>query len=166
MNIIKAKTLHTRKRHDHVLTIIIHYISARYTMPDDPYNITEIYKILNDYKVSYHEIVDRDGTIYQLAESDQVAWHAGTANVFGHTDVNSISMGLAYVGIHENHPTDIQYRMLARRCKKFMGDYKSIKPNWIFGHDMVAGDWVRGEGEGKIDPGPNFNYAYLYRLIF
>ena len=166
MNLISDFSQHFHRRKVKPKTIIIHYISCRYTHPKNPYDMEEILGILERKKLSYHEIIDREGDCHQLVHPENTAWHAGIANLFGLKTVNDRSIGIAYAGKHEDHPTNSQYQGLAKRCREFLIAYPSIKPNWILGHDMVAGDWVRGKGEGKIDPGPNFNYSYLYQLIY
>ena len=38
-------------------------------------------RVLNDRKVSVHFSIDNDGTIYQLADMQQICWHAGNGKV-------------------------------------------------------------------------------------
>lgn len=56
--------------------------------------------------LSYHYVVDKDGTIYQLVELDRSAWHAGVKSnpnlrsraFFGEDNPNRRSVGVAFVG--------------------------------------------------------------------
>lgn len=45
--------------------------------------------------VSYHLIIDRDGSIIQLVPFNRRAWHAGYSFFSGRTDCNSFSIGIA-----------------------------------------------------------------------
>ena len=52
-------------------------------------------------KVSYHALVGRMGTLYTVVAPDRRAWHAGKASWRGVTDVNTISLGLAFCNAHD-----------------------------------------------------------------
>ncbi len=45
-------------------------------------------------EVSAHYLIDEVGTIYALVPEDQRAWHAGTGEWRGESDINSISIGI------------------------------------------------------------------------
>lgn len=45
---------------------------------------------------SYHGLIAPSGTWYQLVDAKHRAWHAGKSEWNGVTDVNSISLGLAF----------------------------------------------------------------------
>lgn len=57
--------------------------------------------------LSYHFVIDRDGTIYQMVDVSRAAWHAGvkskpnlrTRNFFGNRNPNRHSVGIAFVGM-------------------------------------------------------------------
>jgi N-acetylmuramoyl-L-alanine amidase len=46
--------------------------------------------------VSYHFLVDRDGTIYRLVQDERKAWHAGKSAWEDVTDVNPVSLGVSF----------------------------------------------------------------------
>jgi N-acetylmuramoyl-L-alanine amidase len=48
-------------------------------------------------RASAHLVIDRDGTIVQLAPFDRRAWHAGQSSWRGGNDVNSFSVGVELV---------------------------------------------------------------------
>ena len=56
-------------------------------------------------ELSYHYIIDKDGTIYQLVENTRAAWHAGVKSnpnlrvrSFFEDNPNKQSIGIAFVG--------------------------------------------------------------------
>ena len=48
-------------------------------------------------EVSAHYLIDEDGTVTQLVDEDNRAWHAGRSYWRGETDVNSASVGIELV---------------------------------------------------------------------
>ena len=48
-------------------------------------------------KVSAHYLIDKDGSIYQLVDEKDVAWHAGESYWQGKAHVNSFSIGIELV---------------------------------------------------------------------
>lgn len=48
-------------------------------------------------KASAHVVVERDGTITQMAEFDRMAWHAGKSEWQGRTNVNGFAIGIEIV---------------------------------------------------------------------
>lgn len=58
------------------------------------------------HRVSAHFVIDRDGTVYQLIDLDQSAWHASA--------VNSSSIGIEHAAIsHKLMATEEQYKASA-----------------------------------------------------
>lgn len=47
-------------------------------------------------KVSYHVLIGRMGQVYRIVDESRRAWHAGVSSWNGFTDVNSVSLGLAF----------------------------------------------------------------------
>lgn len=47
-----------------------------------------------DTSASYHYLVGRDGTVYQLVDEADRAWHAGESEWLGRPDVNDFSVGI------------------------------------------------------------------------
>ena len=52
-------------------------------------------------KVSYHILIGRNGKVYTLVHENRRAWHAGKGAWGGSTDVNSISVGVAFANKHD-----------------------------------------------------------------
>ena len=49
-------------------------------------------------KVSYHALIDLDGTRCTLVPDEQIAWHAGASSFLGRTRCNDFLLGLAFAG--------------------------------------------------------------------
>jgi N-acetyl-anhydromuramyl-L-alanine amidase AmpD len=59
------------------------------------------------HRVSAHFVIDRDGTVYQLVDLNDTAWHAST--------VNARSVGIEHAATAEGlHATDAQYTASAK----------------------------------------------------
>lgn len=151
---------------DDIKGVIIHYVSARYTQPNFPYDIAEIARILDRYKCSYHGIIGLGGEIFSMVSINHIAYHAGISRFFNYRDfnVNVHTIGYAYLGVYEQPPTEFQYKTLTNLCRVDMKTFV-FKPNCILGHDQIAGDNMRGKGKGKTDPGPNFDWVHFYNLL-
>ena len=54
-----------------------------------------------DAKVSYHAVIGRDGTLYQVVDPRHRAWHAGKSSWKGVSNVNDFSLGLAFCNRHD-----------------------------------------------------------------
>lgn len=112
-------------------------------------------------QVSYHAIVDFDGTIYRCVPDEERAWHGGKSELFGEKDpggsVNSFSLGIALVdhdGLADVDYTPVQIQALIDWVAGAAIKYR-VPLNRIVGHEHIA------PGR-KFDPGPNFDwYAFL-----
>jgi len=49
-------------------------------------------------KVSYHALIDRDGTRCTLVADEHIAWHAGASSFLGRPRCNDFLLGLAFAG--------------------------------------------------------------------
>jgi N-acetylmuramoyl-L-alanine amidase len=63
--------------------------------------------------VSYHVLVDRDGTVYRFVESTRRAWACGKSTYLGREDVNDFSLSLAFANKNDGREryTDLQYEV-------------------------------------------------------
>lgn len=52
-------------------------------------------------RVSYHYLIGRDGTAYQVVDPKRRAWHAGKSSWKGVSNVNDYSIGLAFANRHD-----------------------------------------------------------------
>jgi len=140
--------------------IIIHYISAENTAPQTPHDFEEVFKILNDYKLSYHYVIDRQGKIYSLVNHRFRAYHAGHGHMFDDSlDCNHHTIGIAFINRYNEEYSKKALCAGIQLVKYLRGIYPSIPLNRILGHEHV--DSVR-----KLDPGPTFPWVDFLILRF
>jgi N-acetylmuramoyl-L-alanine amidase len=96
-------------------------------------------------KVSAHIVVDKDGTIYQLAPFNVATWHAGKSSYGGSSGVNSFSIGIENVGIGDEWPDE---QIEANRAV-VNALFEAYPIEDVVGHEDVASG-------RKGDPGPNY----------
>lgn len=140
------------------LGAVIHYFSARYTKPEDPYDLNACLAIFDDYKISYHDLFARSGTRVQLVPVPYKAWHAGVSSWDGRKWCNGFMFGLAYLSLHEDSPTDGQLDGLAERIGELVTAYPTMREDYIVGHQHVS-------PRRKKDPGPNFPWDRFRQSI-
>ncbi len=108
-------------------------------------------------QVSSHYVVAEDGTITQLVDEADRAWHAGVSCWQGETDVNSRSIGIeiANAGHDHGYPDfpEVQIDAVIRLCRDISARH-AIRPQDILAHSDVA------PGR-KRDPGEKFPWAQL-----
>lgn len=115
-------------------TVILH--TSYNAIGDDPYDIGDIIKQYEQYEVSAHYLIGRDGTIYRLVEDKDIAWHAGLSKMpDGRTNINDFSIGIEVVNTKEGKFSDAQYKSLNSLVKDLKEKYP-IKN--ILGHDDIA----------------------------
>lgn len=94
----------------------------------------------NPNPVSYHDIIDRDGTVIVLVDAPNRAWHAGEGEFRGVRDLNSISLGLSFSNLNdgvEPYP-DVQLAVGAAICAAWMRTYPAITMDRIVRHRDTA----------------------------
>ena len=133
-------------------TVVIH---TAYSVDGDPYNPQNLYAVFKKYNVAPHYMIARDGAIYEMANENDIAHHAGKSKMKdGREGVNAFSIGVELINSTEDTPTPSQYNSLA----KLITDIKSRhKIEHIVGHSDIA------PGR-KTDPW-NFDFAVLYAAI-
>jgi len=119
------------------------------------YDIDLIIKQFARYGVSAHYLIGRDGTVYNLVDEKNVAYHAGKSSLpDGRIGVNSCSLGIEMVCSFTEPITDIQMESLVKLTKDIQSRYK-IK--YVLRHSDIA------PGR-KTDPW-NFEWdGYLKRI--
>ena len=106
-------------------------------------------------KVSAHYLISKRGTIYQMVEDQNVAWHAGKSRWEKDVNLNSKSIGIEIVNNGNEIFPNNQIKKLADLLKFLKKKYK-IKKKYVLGHSHIA-------PKRKIDPGPMFPWNFLYK---
>lgn len=93
-----------------------------------------------DSKVSYHALVDRDGTVYLFVPLGKRAWHAGLSEYRGRKNVNDFSLGLAFANRNDGiEPyTDAQYEIGALLASQWMVRFPTIGLDRITTHALIS----------------------------
>ena len=71
--------------------IVLHHSSGSFVGTVD-------WCLRSESKVSYHCVINLDGSRVQLAKDNQRAWHAGKSSFKGRSDCNGFMLGLAFSG--------------------------------------------------------------------
>lgn len=117
-----------------ISSIIVH--SSYNALGGDPYDVDKIFQEYKQYGVSAHYLIARDGTIYNLVEEKNIAYHAGVSKLpDGNTNVNAVSVGIEMVNTLDGKYTNDQYQSLNDLISSIKKKY-SIK--YILGHDDIA----------------------------
>ena len=107
-------------------------------------------------EVSAHYLIARDGTVWQLVDEEQRAWHAGAGQWQGLDDVNSRSIGIE---LDNDGHSPFSARMMASLeivLKDILARW-DIPPVGVIAHSDMA-------PSRKIDPGRRFDWERLARL--
>jgi N-acetylmuramoyl-L-alanine amidase len=106
-------------------------------------------------QVSAHYLIGRDGTVWQLVDEAQRAWHAGAGMWRRREDVNSRSIGIEL----DNDGTSPFAAALMRSLETLLPGVLTrwaIPPAGVIAHSDMAPD-------RKVDPGPRFDWRRLAR---
>lgn len=108
-------------------------------------------------KVSAHYVVAEDGTVTQLVEESQRAWHAGESHWRGSNTINARSIGIEIANRGHSHDypdfPEAQMRAVVTLSQAIMARHAIPERN-IVGHSDIA--FLR-----KTDPGEKFDWALL-----
>lgn len=108
-------------------------------------------------EVSAHYVVMEDGRIVQCVPEARRAWHAGTSQWAGETDLNSCSIGVEIInGGHDWGYPDFPSRQVAAVIALCRGIIirRNIVKHRVLGHSDIAPD-------RKKDPGEKFPWRLL-----
>ncbi|MFK7753668.1 MAG: N-acetylmuramoyl-L-alanine amidase [Sedimentitalea sp.] len=107
------------------------------------------------FEVSAHYLIGANGTLWQMVDETQRAWHAGAGSWRGQGDINSRSIGIE-LDNRGDHPFGAaQMNQLELLLRAIMARW-SIPPENVIAHsDMAPGR--------KFDPGPRFDWMRLER---
>ncbi len=108
-------------------------------------------------KVSAHYLIDEAGTVTQMIDEADRAWHAGVACWHGETDINSMSVGIELQNPGHEHGyrpfPDAQIRALSALMTGIRSRH-DVPDHRIVGHSDVA-------PSRKQDPGELFPWQRL-----
>lgn len=112
-------------------------------------------------KVSAHYCIGTNGTIVQLVDEKDKAWHAGVSAWNGKHDLNECSIGIELVNLNDEKSfyPDEQIIALSELIAELIKRYPAITEERIVGHSQVA------PGR-KTDPGINFPWVKLGSMIY
>lgn len=115
-------------------TIILHADAA----PSAAHSIAWIRKA--ESKVSYHALVDRDGTIYRFVETSRRAWACGESVFQGRANVNDFSVSLSFANRNDGKEpyTDAQYAAGAALAAAWMRLHPAITLERITTHAVIS----------------------------
>lgn len=96
-------------------------------------------KALLDNQVSAHYIIDVDGTIYQLVEEKDIAYHAGVSYWRGFDGLNKTSIGIEFYNPKpfEQKFSDAQIKAGIELCGDIIKRHK-IKLQNVVGHNEIG----------------------------
>ena len=129
-------------------------IVLHYTAMADPFEALERL-CSEEFEVSAHYLIHRDGRLYQLVDEDQRAWHAGAGSWGGCGDINSRSIGIEIDNDGCSPFSEPQLSTLDQLLPEIMQRW-SIPREGIIGHSDMAPD-------RKADPGRRFPWERLAR---
>lgn len=128
-------------REEPISALVLH--TGEGTRKSDLHTLT--YRHPNPQKrVSSGYYVCRDGTVYQLADDNQVTWHAGISFYLGLANWNNFSIGIETEHKQGQDWPRIQVDALADLCGLKIGQYR-IRQQMVVAHRWIA-------PSRKIDP--------------
>lgn len=159
--------------------IMLHFCSYAIESPENPYQLDKILGVFEDFGVSAHYLIGRDGTIYRMVAEDRVAFHAGKGRLshppHHENSLNPVSLGIEMMAIGTEEemkmfmPTDRYARIAKQHIGYTEAQYKAL--NWllsdlmqryqvpkdrqhIVGHDEYA-------PSRRTDPGSLFDWKKI-----
>ena len=147
---------------------VVHFVSARNVLPEDPFNREAILEILKKYRVSAHTLIERDGTEIELVPKEYIAFHAGKSRMNGRDWCNNFTFGYELAGGIGWDYTDDQIITLGTSLAQDMTEHQ-FSLDWVQGHDKVRQDWNDAHpdnpGKKKRDPGDHFPWPALNDML-
>ncbi len=104
-------------------------------------------------EVSAHYLIGSDGTLWQIVQEAQRAWHAGAGQWGGQADINSRSIGIELDNSGDHPFSEPQMATLEHLLSDIVNRH-DIQPWRVIGHSDMA-------PERKQDPGPKFDWDRL-----
>ena len=169
---------YSRARTENPEFVMVHFTSAVVLSKKDPYNMDTIRSIFEDYKVSIHYIIDRDGKILCYIPEDLVAYHAGYGSWKDDPkyadNLNNYSIGIELAAIGSasdmaQYLTEKEYQSLSPELIGYTdaqyAALKSLVSDICTRNDIpMDREHIIGHEEyspKKTDPGELFDWARL-----
>lgn len=163
-----------------VETIMLHFCSDVIQNPKSPYSLERIVGIFDQYGVSAHYLIDREGVVHRLVKEERAAFHAGKGVLpwppYRTNVLNNFSIGIEIMAIGSREEmkkfmsTDIYDKVESKDIGFTEAQYASLKKliaeirtRWpliefdrrhIVGHDTYAPD-------RRSDPGELFDWTKI-----
>ncbi len=177
---LSDKCSRPRDKDKPVTHLMIHFCSVCTEQPQNPYDLNAICRVFEDYGVSAHYLIGRDGTVYQLVDENRVTYHAGKGKLpfppYLENSFNGSSIGIELMGIGTQKEmavfmdaeayariaksdigfTEEQYASLKQLIADIQKRHPEIKTDrqHIVGHDEYA-------PTRKTDPGSLFDWKKI-----
>lgn len=125
-----TKWLPTRARKKPITTIVLHGTAGA--------SATSSINWLRFKGLSYHYIIERDGTVYKCAPVSRVAFHAGVSTGPDGANVNDYSLGICFANM-ENGVDPLTEEQLTS-CNVLLRTILASEPSikWITRHKDIA----------------------------
>ncbi len=88
--------------------------------------------------VSYHILIDRNGTVYAVVNPDRKAWHAGASAFLGAGDCNRYSVGVSLANRNDGEPFPDEQLDAAVEVCAILCQHYAIPVERITTHAVVA----------------------------
>ena len=134
----------------------IHYVKALFTNRLD-WDAHPYFQTIKGAQVSAHLFIERDGTITQLVNFNERAWHAGRSSYLGRSECNDYSIGIELEGSDFVPFSTAQYEELAKVIVAIYDAYPKTRRH-LTGHSDIA------PGR-KTDPGDYFEWVRLREMV-
>lgn len=122
------------KKERNIDTIVLH--SSYNALGGDPYSVSLLVKEYEEYGVSAHYLIDRQGGVYRLVEDKNISYHAGASKMpDGRQSVNDFSIGIELMNKKDTEYTNAQYTAVDELIA-YLKDKHSIK--YVVGHGDIA----------------------------
>lgn len=163
---------------DKIRGTALHFVSCRWTLPDDRFNPEMVWWQTRDYNfspsqrhtrllskadhpqrgyASYHWLITREGERWALVHPAWQAYHAGVSEWNGRESCNGFMLGIGLINDEFTDYTKEQYNECAILHSELIGTHG-------FGEDQIVGHEQIAPGRKK-DPGSLWDWKRFHRLL-
>ena len=169
----------SEERNTEITHIVVHFMSNVMEKPKSPFEVNDMLKIYNDYGISSHYLIDRNGEIIKCVEESRTAYHAGKGTLNNNPDyenkLNRYSIGIEIMAIGSKKDMtqyfpnneynsidknligfkDEQYASLEKLLRNICERYDTLEYDrqHIIGHSEYS--------PSKTDPGELFDWSKI-----